>query len=66
MKKKVQKDIYNGKILGNNTTVNPREKVASQYETYAVTQVDNVINEVPMVSEFNVRCAKRFVDENEK
>lgn len=66
MKKKIQKDIYGGKIIGNHTTVNPREKLQSEYETYAVTQIENVINEVPLVSEENVRRAKNFVDENKK
>ena len=66
MKKKVQKDIYGGKILGNQTTVNPREKVQSEYETNAVTQIDSLINGVPIVSERNVLYSKKFVDENHK
>ena len=66
MKKKIQKDIYGGKILGNKTTVNPREKVQSEYETYAITQIEQIVNGVPMVSEENVRQCKHFVDENKK
>ncbi len=66
MKKKVQKDIYGGKILGNQTTVNPREKVQSQYETNAITQVAETINEIPLTPEVEVIHAKHFVDENHK
>lgn len=66
MKKKVKKDIYDGKILGNQTTVNPREHVQSQYETYAVTQVSETINNVPIPPEFDVIRAKHFVDDNHK
>ena len=66
MKKKVQKDIYGGKILGNQTTINPREKVQSEYETNAVTQAENLMNGVPIVSERNVCYSKKFVDKNHK